>query len=198
MNVLSLSFSGESYLDCCERILNTLVCIETHQDETYLIVAHQGLLRCVIGYLLRVEVNTKMLLFHRVVFVGCHFAHMRRLIHDPTRPILFLMTYHQSAKRSISHEIKNIDVSSQLLHERVELLSRLVQLLPEPNFFVLGRHLVTRSVTFNQSESFVMKPSLSLPGFSFSGCDVTGDFECRQPLKNKLKICFYTILKQQR
>ena len=133
-----------------------------------------------------------------IVFVGCHFAHMRRLIHDPTRPILFLMTYHQSAKRSISHEIKNIDVSSQLLHQRVELLSRLVQLLPEPNFFVLGRHLVTRSVTFNQSESFVMKPSLSLPGFSFSGCDVTGDFECRQPLKNKLKICFYTILKQQR
>lgn len=48
---------GESYLDCCERILNTLVCIESHQDETYLIVAHQGLLRCVIGYLLRVELD---------------------------------------------------------------------------------------------------------------------------------------------
>jgi broad specificity phosphatase PhoE len=48
---------GESYLDCCERILNTLVCIESHQDETYLIVAHQGLLRCILGFLLRVEVS---------------------------------------------------------------------------------------------------------------------------------------------
>jgi broad specificity phosphatase PhoE len=52
-------FTGESYLDCCERILNTLVCIESLQDETYLIVAHQGLLRCVIGYLLHVEVKQK-------------------------------------------------------------------------------------------------------------------------------------------
>ena len=50
-------FSGESYLDCCERILNTLVCLETPQDQTFLVVAHQGLLRCVLGYLLRVPID---------------------------------------------------------------------------------------------------------------------------------------------
>ena len=46
------AFTGESYIDCCKRILPILEKIET-STEQLLVVAHQAILRCVVTYLLR-------------------------------------------------------------------------------------------------------------------------------------------------
>lgn len=43
---------GESYVDCCRRILPILEKME-RSSEHLLIVAHQAILRCVVTYLLR-------------------------------------------------------------------------------------------------------------------------------------------------
>ena len=45
-------FSGESYIDCCQRIIKLLERMET-TNENLLIVAHQAILRCVVTYFLK-------------------------------------------------------------------------------------------------------------------------------------------------
>ncbi len=49
--------AGESYMDCCRRILPVLVELE-HCHHNVLVVAHQAILRCVFGYLLRRPIET--------------------------------------------------------------------------------------------------------------------------------------------
>ena len=49
---LSILFSGESYIDCCQRIIKLLERMET-STENLLIVAHQAILRCVVTYFLK-------------------------------------------------------------------------------------------------------------------------------------------------
>jgi broad specificity phosphatase PhoE len=49
--LLSL-LSGESYIDCCNRVIPILEQMET-SPEPLLIVAHQAILRCVVTYLLK-------------------------------------------------------------------------------------------------------------------------------------------------
>ena len=49
---------GESYIDCCNRILPfleefELECQHGESTSPLLIVAHQGILRCIFGYLLK-------------------------------------------------------------------------------------------------------------------------------------------------
>lgn len=47
---------GESYLDCCERLIPFLQRFEEEcrcgSESTLLVVAHQAILRCIFGYLL--------------------------------------------------------------------------------------------------------------------------------------------------
>jgi len=47
---------GESYIDCCQRIIKVLERMET-SNEDLLIVAHQAILRCVVTYFLRGDMN---------------------------------------------------------------------------------------------------------------------------------------------
>ena len=47
----SFYFSGESYIDCCKRILPLLEKME-HSEEPLLIVSHQAILRCIVTYFL--------------------------------------------------------------------------------------------------------------------------------------------------
>ena len=51
-------FTGESYIDCCHRIVPFLEafeveCRESEASSGILVVAHQAILRCIFGYLLK-------------------------------------------------------------------------------------------------------------------------------------------------
>ena len=56
-------FSGESYIDCCKRLVPVLEKME-NSPEHLLIVAHQAILRCIVTYLLKGDLrklpNTKI------------------------------------------------------------------------------------------------------------------------------------------
>jgi len=44
---------GESYMDCCQRILPVMEQLEQCDEATVLLVAHQAILRCIVTYLLK-------------------------------------------------------------------------------------------------------------------------------------------------
>ena len=53
---------GESYIDCCHRLIPfleefELLCHETKSSSGILVVAHQAILRCIFGYLLKSKVE---------------------------------------------------------------------------------------------------------------------------------------------
>ena len=50
--IILFCFAGESYIDCCKRILPILEKME-RSTEHLLIVAHQAILRCIVTYLLQ-------------------------------------------------------------------------------------------------------------------------------------------------
>ena len=61
--IFSPQFSGESYIDCCKRLVPVLEKME-NSPEHLLIVAHQAILRCIVTYLLKGDLrklpNTKI------------------------------------------------------------------------------------------------------------------------------------------
>ena len=48
-----LHITGESYMDCCQRILPVMEQLEQCDEATVLLVAHQAILRCIVTYLLK-------------------------------------------------------------------------------------------------------------------------------------------------
>ena len=55
---ITIIFSGESYVDCCHRLVPfleefELACHEAKPSYGILVVAHQAILRCIFGYLLK-------------------------------------------------------------------------------------------------------------------------------------------------
>ena len=72
--------AGESYVDCVRRL--TPIILEMEEHHTLVVVAHQAVLRCIFGYLLRrplEDIPYIKIPQHAIMQVRCPFSSFRFL-----------------------------------------------------------------------------------------------------------------------